>query len=289
MKNKNATPLKAMFSWRGSKVRMNGKIVPILEEARQGRRVYVEPFGGSGSVFLALTPFEREVYNDADERLVDFFRALVDDESREKMKRFADAFPQSRAIYDEMKRDWIRSPELAKRAFALFYVQQFAFGGKPFDSFGYDRKVSTDYAAELYRRRAESLDAFAERFRLVNVERLDWREVVDKYDSEQAFFYCDPPYRAPGSACYAADARPVDWRELVDRLLTLKGGAALSCYDCDECAALRDAGWTRYDFKASQSTAHSSRNVARVRVETLYVSRNRATAEKNAKLFGEVF
>ena len=235
----------APFSWTGSKVRMSGKIVPILEEARRGRRVYVEPFGGSGAVFLALTPFEREVYNDADERLVDFFRALVDDESREKMKRWGETFPYSRAIYDEMKRDWIKSPELAKRAFATFYVQQFAFGGKPFDAFGYARKVCSKHDRGMsapYRRKVAALDAFAERFHLTNVERLDWRELVDKYDSEQAFCYCAPPYQAPTSAMYSAATRPVDWRELVERLLTLKGGAALSCYDCEECAALRDAG-----------------------------------------------
>jgi hypothetical protein len=56
------------------------------------------------------------------------------------MKRYAAAFPQSREIYDEMKRDWIKSPELAKRGFATFYVQSFSFGGKPFDSFGVERK-----------------------------------------------------------------------------------------------------------------------------------------------------
>lgn len=263
----------APFSWTGSKARMLSRIVPILEETRRGRRVYVEPFGGSGSVFLALAPFEREVYNDADERLVDFFRALVDNESRAKLRRWGETFPYSRAIFDEMKRDWIRSPELAKRAFATFYVQQFAFGGKPFATFGYRRLAGTLDAAATYRRKVASLDAFAERFRLVNVERLDWRGVVDKYDSEQAFFYCDPPYQTPTSAMYSAATRPVDWRKLVERLLTLKGGAALSCYDCDECAALRDAGWERYDFAASSSVAHSSRNANRARVETLYVKR----------------
>lgn len=258
-----------------------------MEETRRGRRVYVEPFGGSGSVFLALTPFEREVYNDADERLVDFFRALADDESREKMKRWGETFPQSRAIFDEMKRDWIRSPELAKRGFATFYVQAFSFGGKPFDAFGRRKTAgSTRDAAATYRRKVASLDAFAERFRLVNVERLDWRQCIDKYDSEQAFFYLDPPYQTPTSKMYSAAARPVDWRELVDRLLTLKGGAALSCYDGAVCAALRDAGWERFDFAASSSVAHSSRNANRARIETLYVSPNRATAaEEDAKLF----
>lgn len=122
----------------------------------------VEPFGGTGSVLLALTPFEREIYNDADERLVDFFRAIADDESRAKLRRWGETFPQSRAIFDETKRDWIRSPELAKRAFALFYVQSFSFGGKPFDAFGFARKIYANHDRDmsaLYRRRVATLDA----------------------------------------------------------------------------------------------------------------------------------
>ena len=131
--------LSAPFRWVGAKNRMRSKIAPILEEARRGRPVYVEPFGGSAAMLLALEPVKLEIYNDADGRLADFFRALADDKALEKMKRYAAAFPQSREIYDEMKRDWVKSPELAKRGFAMFYVQSFSFGGKPFDSFG-DKK-----------------------------------------------------------------------------------------------------------------------------------------------------
>ncbi len=173
---------------------MRSKIAPVLEEARRGRRVYVEPFGGAGSVFLALTPFEREIYTDADNRLADFFRALADDEALKKMKRYADAFPQSRAIYDEMKRDWIKSPELAKRGFATFYVQAFSFGGKPFDSFGVEKKAGKKSNVAVYRKKGERFDEYSARFRFTCVESLDWRKIVEKYDSEQAFFYFDPPY-----------------------------------------------------------------------------------------------
>lgn len=42
-------------------------------------------------MLLALEPVNREIYNDADGRLADFFRALADDEALEKMKRFAAA------------------------------------------------------------------------------------------------------------------------------------------------------------------------------------------------------
>lgn len=251
---------------------MLSKIIPLIEKARGDRPVYVEPFGGSGAVINALTPFKYEVYNDADERLVDFFRALADDESREKMKRWGETFPQSRAIYGEMKRNWIKSPELAKRGFATFYVQSFSFGGKPFDAFGYQKLARSRNDAAIYRGRVASLDAHAERFRLVNIECLDWKRVVDKYDSEQAFFYFDPPYIC-NSNNYKKDLRPVDHMELVKRLLALQGGAALSCYYDDVYAPLVEAGWTRHDFTASSSVRLSTDNLGdtRKRVETILI------------------
>ena len=254
---------------------MLSKIIPLIEKARGDRPVYVEPFGGSGAVINSLKPVEIEVYNDVDERLVDFFRALIDDDARKKMVLFGETFPQSRAIYDEMKRDWINSPELAKRGFAVFYVQNFSFGGMSFDSYGYAKGATyikkKDLAA-AYKNKSSALDAFAERFRFVNVEALDWRQVVDKYDSANAFFYFDPPYIC-NSNSYKKDLAPVDHAELVARLLTLQGGAALSCYDNDVYKPLLEAGWERHDFAASSSVRRSTDNLgdARKRVETLYI------------------
>jgi DNA adenine methylase len=174
-----------------------------------------------------------------------------------------------------MKRDWIKSPELAKRGFATFYVQSFSFGGKPFDSFGIIRKITTshnDIPAVSYRRKVAALDAFAGRFRFVNIERLDWRQCVDKYDSGQAFFYIDPPYLNSTNS-YSRSLAPVDHVELVERLLALQGGAALSCYDNDVYKPLVEEGWARYNFAASSSVRLSIDNLgdSRRRVETLYI------------------
>lgn len=268
--------IKQPFRWQGSKVRMLSKILPIIESARGDAPVYVEPFGGSGAVLNALKPVEIEVYNDADERLADFFRALADDEALAKMKRWGETFPQSRAIYDEMKRDWIKSPELAKRGFATFYVQSFSFGGKPFDSFGFARKIYTGHGSNLsasYCGRVAELDAFAKRFRFVNIERLDWRQCVAKYDSEQAFFYFDPPYSTGTQKFYRHDLPLVDHAELVETLLSVRGRCALSCYSNDVYAPLERAGWRRYDFEASSSVRLSTDNLgdSRRRVETFYV------------------
>ena len=271
--NKAQKPLLSPFSWVGAKNRMRSKIAPILEEARCGRPVYVEPFSGSAAMLLALEPRNREVYNDADGRLADFFRALADDEAFEKMKRYAEVFPQSREIYDEMKRDWVKSPELAKRGFATFYVQAFSFGGKPFDSFGVEKNGSPT-RARSYRAKVDRLDEYAARFRFTCVESLDWRQCIAKYDSEQAFFYVDPPYYGKQKGFYRRSLPLVDHAELVKTLLSVRGRAALSCYSNDVYEPLERAGWKRFDFQASSSVKRSTNNVGeqRQRVETLYVS-----------------
>lgn len=271
--NNTTKILPSPFCWVGSKNRIRSKIAPILEEARRDRPVYVEPFGGSAAMLLALEPVNREVYNDADGRLADFFRALADDEAFEKLKRYAEVFPQSREIYDEMKRDWIKSPELAKRGFATFYVQAFSFGGRPFNTFGVEKSAGSKKNVEAYRAKGERLDEYAARFRFVNVESLDWRQIVAKYDSEQAFFYLDPPYCGKSHPLYRRDLPPVDWRELIETLSNVRGRVALSCYWGDVCEPLKRAGWERLDFQASSSVKRSTDNVGaqRRRVETLYV------------------
>lgn len=251
---------------------MRSKIAPILEEARRGRPVYVEPFGGSAAMLLALEPAKLEIYNDADGRLADFFRALADDKELEKMKRYAATFPKSREIYDEMKRDWVKSPELARRGFATFYVQQFSFGGRAFGPFGYG-KVAPCNLITKYRGKAGRLNEYAARFHNVTVESLDWRKIVEKYDTEQAFFYVDPPYSGKSHNFYRRDLPTVDHAELVKTLLSMRGGVALSCYSNDVYKPLECAGWKRYDFEASSSVKRSTDNIGeqRRRVETLYV------------------
>ena len=68
--------LSAPFQWSGGKNRMRPKLLPYLQAIP--RKVYVEPFGGSATMLLAMEPSEFEVYNDADDRLADFFFFLTD-------------------------------------------------------------------------------------------------------------------------------------------------------------------------------------------------------------------
>jgi DNA adenine methylase len=42
--------------------------------------------------------------------------------------------------------------------------------------------------------RIDHIWRFVERMRLVQIENLDWRDCLDRYDDPDAVFYLDPPY-----------------------------------------------------------------------------------------------
>lgn len=86
-------------------------------------------------------------------------------------------------------------------------------------------------------------------------------------------FYFDPPYIGKQKSYYRRDLPTVDHAELVETLLSVRGGVALSCYSNDVYAPLERAGWKRYDFEASSSVKRSTDNIGeqRRRVETLLV------------------
>ncbi len=256
------------FGYVGGKSRVAKKLLTMVDAIPH--RQYVEVFGGSASLLFAKRPAKISVYNDADERLADFFRVLADDEKREILKRYAATFPCSRAVFREMKTDWINSSDIVKRAFATFYVQTFSFGGTYFGSFSISTIRGRD-RVQAYRRRADRLDAYAESFRDATVEALDYRELLRRYDSPETLFYCDPPYLCSRKTFYREDLPKVDHCELVETILNVSGNVVLSCYAHDVYAPLANADWERFDFKTTSSVAGDRSNPERV--ETVYVKR----------------
>jgi DNA adenine methylase len=73
-----------------------------------------------------------------------------------------------------------------------------------------------------------------ERFRKVQIENMDFKDVLKKYDGEDTLFYLDPPYiheTRKMTYTYAHEIQEKDHLELVDILLNIKGKVILSGYD----------------------------------------------------------
>ena len=76
----------------------------------------------------------------------------------------------------------------------------------------------------------DALQPLHNRLDKVFIERLDWRDVIARYDSQGALFFCDPPYATGQQANYARQWGEAEHRVLHDVLLQITGQFLLT-YD----------------------------------------------------------
>ena len=275
------------FSWMGTKVKMRGVLLPIIDSIP--RALYVEPFGGAGGLFFGKKPERAEVFNDSNELIINAFRTLRNSETREQVLTLLDATPMSRSVYYELEpimrkyfvgEDYQLEKERARLgeysnevaiAYAFLYVQNVGFQGAGFHrAFGGGSKgkdaarVMSTYAGN--RRR---LHRYVERLESVAIECLDAFECIAKYDHIQTLFFVDPPYRCKSSVHYRLLWGEEQDERLVETLANLKGSYVLTVYDNEIYRRLLGHGATRREF-AKLSLMPTRREKMTERIETIY-------------------
>ena len=275
--------LPAPFRWMGAKTRQRDNIYPILDKIQ--RKGFVEVFGGSGAIMLGKPAEADEVYNDLNCLLVSFFRVLKSKKKAAELRRLCDVTPGSRVFYDECKtlaRAFLADDAAAVKkakaaaelseaaddvaaAFAVFYCQNFSFGGRLLDSFSASQGRSL---TRSYRGKVELLDDFVARFAQVTIEKTDWQDCLKRYDKPDVLLYLDPPYECGSEDAYYTGWNTAETEKLVDALCACKGKVVLSCYDAPEYAKLRGAGFRVKHFHALACVSVKKENAARV--ETVY-------------------
>ncbi len=116
--------------------------------------------------------------------------------------------------------------------------------------------------------RVDNIWRFVERMRLVQIDNLDWRLCLDRYDEPDALFYLDPPYvpETRRSGGYTHELTATDHAELVDRVLALRGVAIVSGYDHDLYAPLvARGGFARHEYHVWSTAARGEKGLARDR------------------------
>lgn len=209
-------------------------IIPDIEDVfrRSGKRLFIDVFGGSGSVSLNMQ-YATVVYNDLDPELVNLFRAVQYDSDLLK-----DLLLESLDIYD-FKRgrrnppaskipryEATRKPSLSGNKFgkipdvkaAAQTVLRFtmSFGGMG-STYGTNEKSSKGYLKKTI----SMLPRIKEKVSLWTIENLDFRDLISRYDSKGAFFYLDPPYSE--KKWYSTNFRESDYGALISQLRNIKG------------------------------------------------------------------
>jgi len=256
------------------------RLAPWIIEHLPQHRVYVEPFGGGGSVLLRKPRSYAEVYNDLDGEMVNLFR-VARDNGRELLEQlrmtpfaraeFAEAWEPAETPLEQARRTVVRAfMGFGSAAITLMRApEKAARGGTPGTGFRANSNRSGTTPAHDWKNYPDALDAIIERLRGVVIENRDALDLMPQHDGEETVYYVDPPYvaetRDKGSD-YRHEMTDDDHVRLAEVLRSLKGAVLLSGYDCEMYRRLY-ADWNRVE-------RHAHADGARARVEVLWLSRN---------------
>ena len=217
------------FAYPGSKTTYAGWIIDHIPEHTQ----YIEPFGGAASVLVAKPRSELEVYNDLNGDCVEFFRAVRD--RPDELKHWVENTPYSRQLFNEYVESYPDWPnDTVEYAGRFLFVQSACFGGKGLftanPTFGVSKKetrsvgeITGSKRPILWEQKANHILELSNRFVGVTVERLDYADLVEKYDDKNAFFYFDPPYVDVGDDYYQVEKGGFNHKQFVDTLHDMEG------------------------------------------------------------------
>ena len=258
------------FGWYGGKYSHLGWLLPLLPETTH----FCEPFGGSAAVIINKPPSPVETYNDIDSEVVNFFRVLR--EQKDPLIEAIGLTPFSREEFEKAISEPIIGLTGLERA-RRFYIRarqvrtglaQTASNGR----WAYCRLTSRAGMAGAVSRwlgAVEDLSEIAQRLLRVQIENDHAIDVINRYDSEETLFYCDPPYPHESRGdinAYRFEMTDLEHIELAGVLHSVKGKAALSGYHCD----LLDEIYG--DWKVHEANSKKVHSVKTERTEVLWTN-----------------
>jgi DNA adenine methylase len=169
----------------GGKRRLADLIIPRFPP----HKCYVEVFAGGAALYFLRPPAEVEVINDINGELVNLYR-VVKHHLEEFVRQFKWAL-SSREVFKWLQDTPTETLTDVQRAARFYYLQHQCFGGKVQ---GQNWGTATTAPAVNLLRIEEQLSAAHLRLSGTYVERLHWRDCMERYDRPHTFFYLDPPY-----------------------------------------------------------------------------------------------
>lgn len=260
---RDAGPRRPLLRWHGGKWVLAPWIISHFPE----HRVYVEPFGGAGSVLMRKPRSYAEVWNDLDGEVVNLFRVLRSNRASE----LVEALRLTPFARDEFAESYDPIDDPVERARRLVIRSFMGFGSN-----GHERKTgfrsnsnrSGTTPAHDWVNYPDSLVAVIDRISGVVIENKDAKAVMATADGDRTLHYVDPPYvldtRNAGTD-YAHELSNADHAELLDFLCGLAGTVILSGYPND-LYDHRLRHWQRIE-KAALADG------ARKRTEVLWINR----------------
>jgi len=248
----------SFFPYLGGKFYMLKYILQLIPP----HKIYVEVFGGSGKVLLNKPRSFLEVWNDYDRRIANLFHVVVFqfDEFYEKVRGLV----YSRELYKKYKQELseLKQIEIGDIDLAVktYYVMNCMFNGGSNlgGSFAFSKVKNI---ALKYWKLLNNLVKIRERFSNVIFECDDFEKVIKRWDSEDTFFYLDPPYYNVEN--YYNGFSREDHKRLLRLIKEIKGKWLLSGY-ANELYDSELKKYNRFEFEIAQRSYYK-KNISAVK------------------------
>ena len=257
------------FRWYGGKKYFLKYLYPFPKH-----NIYVELFGGSGVVLLNKPQSPIEVYNDINNRLVNFFRVLQNQcEELQYLCRFQGAI-RHRGLFLKYREP---STDTLEDAFRFFYCNRYSFSGLT-DKYGVSDIITLDNSKDLVKSYWGIIDKFTEistRIKSVNFENKDFTKLIIQFDTPDTLFYADPPYVVGGEAYEKMIGNDSHWtfahyHTLINMLKQISGKFILSTDTTD----LAEKSWNIEQIERINNFSNTTDTQNKRIVKPEYIIRN---------------
>ena len=202
------------FGSSGGKFHLAKKISAIMPE----HTTYVEPYAGGAAVYFYKEPAEKEVLNDMDKEIAFAYRFIRDMTSAQYEALKRKNWVISRGTFNRVKN--MNPTNDVDRFYKFYYLRKGSY------RYGHSDVTPSKLGKRIG---LERLFRVQQRLRGVALNSTDALKMIDKYDSNDTFFYLDPPY--PETAKIGGNAPDFSQEDLVtltNRLKGIKGKFLLS-------------------------------------------------------------
>lgn len=223
----------------------HGRVTRYIMESLPVLPGYCEPFAGMLGVLLGRPRVQREIVNDLDSRVMNWWRCVREDEDRiahlvEHSPKSRLEFHHARAVLDERECPPPGEPPDFGLAWAFFVVVR----DSPFHG-PEQRTFTPQIAPGSGNSGTPEIRRMANRLRRVQLEHMDATELLRKLAPRSDYaVYCDPPY-GQGANTSPYGAAISDRANFIEALMAMSGAVIVTGYGDDwDCLA----GWHRREF-----------------------------------------
>lgn len=181
--------MNSVLKYPGAKNRLAEWIVSNMPD----HQVYLEPFFGSGAVFFNKPEVRIETINDLNEDVYNYFKVIR--EHPEELCEVLSLTPYSREEYEESYKCNDKDTEIEKaRKFAVKCCMGYGASNRYKNGFRSSQTELGPNPSKVWQKFPERLRIASKRLLNTQIENLDYKDIIQRYNTEDVFIYLDPPY-----------------------------------------------------------------------------------------------